>query len=646
MSSFLIAYGSHTGQAEQIAKGIKEQSELIGLNPKIFELDQNEKQFDLNGESFAVIVVSSTGDGDAPDNAARFVRRISRKSLPNDYMSRLEYAILGLGDSNYSSYQAIPKKIDDQLSSLGASRVLERGEADDQVGLELCVEPWIEKLFAYLAERFDVQEDKMNALTETRLKLNPVKSDEEKNRLLKEMKENIADSDQEPVERFQILQPEPYEYSKPSIIKGADTLSADLNLRVPIAPQSFILSSVSHKKFDQKLACLEWQNECKMVGVESAPILAYEPGDAMYFCVTNPENEVNFILKRCGVLEIADQECELSILPKTEKFNPQIPGHIHKKSSLRHIFTTCLDIRRAPGRPILRILAECASDANEKRRLFELCSAQGMNDFTAFVRQPGLSLADVLFAFPSIKPPVDRLIELLPRLSPRPYSMSSYNQKRARFVYSELEFTAEEGRRYRRKGLCTDWLNALRVGDVVRVLGKEPARFRLPPPPNSRSDAGKMPLLMIGPGTGVSVFLSFCHFLLKMKLEAPEDFTQEKRILFFGCRDLNIDGIYIEELRGFVREGILSDLIVCESQKNGERVQDGLKKNLEKVLPFLEPSPLSKIFICGDAKGMSKDVWQCFADIVAQNDGITDKEAKAKLLDLKKNDQYIEDVWG
>ncbi|CAI2339692.1 unnamed protein product [Caenorhabditis sp. 36 PRJEB53466] len=682
MTDFLIAYGSQTGQAETIAKSIKERSELIGLKPRLFALDENEKKFELNEEKLCVIVVSSTGDGDAPDNAARFVRRINRKILANDFMKNLDYAILGLGDSNYSSYQTIPRKIDKQLTALGASRLFEKGEADDQVGLDLAVEPWIEKLFAVLAARFGISEEKMNAITEApQVKFNEIKSEEEKKALLEKRRAD-EENDEEGkggVTGVDMLIPEHYDYPEVSLLKGTPQLSNDENLRVPIAPQPFIISAVSHKKLSSDIK-LEWQNLCKMPGVVTKPFdalvvstefvtdpfstiiktkrmitvdfgensaeLQYEPGDAIYFCVPNPLAEVNFILKRCGVLAVADQQCELSIHPKTEKINAQVPGHVHKVTTLHHMFTTCLDIRRAPGRPLIRVLAENTSDATEKRRLLELCSAQGMKDFNEYVRQPGLSLADVLFAFPNVKPPVDRLIELLPRLIPRPYSMSSYEQRRARLIYSEMEFPCSEGRRHSRKGLATDWLNSLRVGDKVQILGKEPARFRLPPLGQPKSAAGRLSLLMIGPGTGVSVFLSFLHFLLKVKRESPADFSEVPRILFFGCRDVSVDGIYMNELRGFMNEGILTELIICESEQKGERVQDGLRKNLDKVLPFLTPSAESKIFICGDAKGMSKDVWQCFADIVAADQSLNDLEAKKKLMDLKKSDQYIEDVWG
>ncbi len=59
--------------------------------------------------------------------------------------------------------------------------------------------------------------------------------------------------------------------------------------------------------------------------------------------------------------------------------------------------------------PLLRVLADYTSDLAEKRRLLELCSSQGVEEFTTFVRQAGLTLADVLHAFPSCLPPVERL---------------------------------------------------------------------------------------------------------------------------------------------------------------------------------------------------------------------------------------------
>ena len=55
-------------------------------------------------------------------------------------------------------------------------------------------------------------------------------------------------------------------------------------------------------------------------------------------------------------------------------------------------------------------MAETAKEEKEKRRLLELCSSQGAQEYTSFVRQAALSLADILHAFPSAMLPAERLI--------------------------------------------------------------------------------------------------------------------------------------------------------------------------------------------------------------------------------------------
>ncbi|KJH50702.1 flavodoxin [Dictyocaulus viviparus] len=669
---FLILYGSHTGQAESISKQIKERSEILGLKPRLHTLDENEKQYFIENEALVIIVVSSTGDGDAPENASRFMRRIARKGLEPNFLEKLDYALLGLGDSNYSAFQGVPSKLDKQLQYLGAKQIIETGRADDQVGLELVVEPWIEKLFKVLVERFNLDANVLERLT--------MKVDiPEKKQVSDSTNGEISDSRIMPP----ILSPQPYDYPSISLISGNDKLSNDLTLRVPIAPLEYVTSSVSHQKLS-KGRKIPWQNGAKIVGAEGAPynvtvvgtalltdadvtkpkyeisldfgensaFLPYEPGDAFYFVFPNPLAEVNFILDRMGLLDVADQICSLSINATTKKINPVLPIHVPTDSSLRYIFTYCLDIRRTPGRPILRCLADGAANERERRRLLELTSAQGLAEFNDFIRQPGLSLADILFAFPSVRPSADRLIELLPRLIPRSYSVSSYRGRRVRFIYSVLTFTAEDGRRYERKGLATEWLLSLRVGDKIQILLKEPTRFRFPPPLPSHSCVSLVPILMVGPGTGVAVFLAFCQYLLNCKLNNPQEFFNVPRYLYFGCRNLDKDALYLDEMKSYVRDGILTELIICESQGEGKRpkyVQDAIKEKTQQVYEFLMNSNndiQSRVFVCGDAKGMSKHVWQCFHDIVKNGGNMSEEDTKLYMKKLQSEGRYIEDVWS
>ncbi|GMT16302.1 hypothetical protein PFISCL1PPCAC_7599, partial [Pristionchus fissidentatus] len=698
----LIGYGSHTGQAESICKAIAERAKAVGLEPDVRTLNDVEKELDLTTESFIVIVVSSTGDGDAPENAARFVRRICRKTLSEDHFRGLTYALLGLGDSNYSTYQGVPIKVDHQLAFLGATRVLERGEADDQVGLELIVEPWLDKLFnEELKERFSLDEVHLSAAFSSKIALGETKSAEEKEKIMEEWKarahseesgdgETPAPSTTQSASRVAELQLVGHDYvSGASVRSGGDKISADPNLRVPIAPQPYIRGTTGRSIFHAP-DDLPWQNDAPMPGVISTkPLdavvvshsiltaldesvhkpkrelifeltsgdLAYEPGDAFYITPANSEAEVNAVLERLGCLATADNEYELSVDPGTAKACAVLPNYLPVKSSLRHLFTYCLDIRRAPGRPLLRFLAEAATDAAEKRRLLELCSAQGVAEFTQYIRQAALSLVDVLLAFPSAIPTPERLIENLPRLMPRPYSMSSCVEasgRRLRFAYSIRQDAAEEGRRYARVGVQTGVLCDLQLGQRVKLLEKEPARFRLPPPNCTPEAALYTPLILIGPGTGLSTFLSFAA-KIRSHLRgnaADAECRQTKRVLFFGCRNEQKDYIYRDEVESLKEAGVLTTVHLAQSTVAGEPkyVQDAVRANAQEVFSLLLDSAASpfpaRVYVCGDAKGMSKDLWECFVQCAAETGGIPVDEARKYMMELKKADRYIEDVWS
>ncbi|PAV71230.1 hypothetical protein WR25_01149 [Diploscapter pachys] len=612
--------------------------------------------------------------------------------------------VLGLGDSNYSAYQGFPNKLDNILQDFGAERVLERGEADDQVGLELAVEPWIDSVFKFLQSTGELPqsaEAEAEQNSAWKLHFNPIKSKEDKEEFARmeetrksaRQEDSDASDDETVNKKPRLLKASPRltlqsgDQSESSLSRGDGSLSSDPNLRVPVAPEPFLASGVTHVKLPVDHG-LKWQNGAQFPGLAGEPTpvkivgtallteesakkpkyefvidladhldaFPYQPGDALYVIVPNREDEVNFILSRTGLLPLADNEFKLFVHPETTRAGAALPSHIPPNASLRYIFTYCLDIRRVPSRPILRALADGAKDGNERRRLMELCSAQGLNEFTQFVRKSGVSLADLLFTFPSVQPSVDRLIELLPRLMPRAYSVASFRGRRVRFVYSVLTFTAEEGRRYERKGLATEYLLSKRVGDTIQVIWKEPSRFRFPPIPSPLAAAEALlttPLVMIGPGTGIGPFLSFCQFMLKQKLQDPQTFEQTanaskvQRLIFFGCRDRTKDGLYLDELEAYVREGILSELIVCESEAEGKTkqyVQNGIEEMKEKILALVDEKAL--IFCCGDAKGMSVDLFSTFCKLLEENKGLTKAEAVEHLKELKNQNRYVEDVWS
>jgi methionine synthase reductase len=103
-----------------------------------------------------VIVVSTTGDGDPPDTAGRFWRKLKRNTQPN-LLKSLQYALLGLGDTNYTNFCNMGKMLNKRLLELGATPICDTGYADDGVGLELVVEPFIDGLWPALDRVFNPQ---------------------------------------------------------------------------------------------------------------------------------------------------------------------------------------------------------------------------------------------------------------------------------------------------------------------------------------------------------------------------------------------------------------------------------------------------------------------------------------------------------
>lgn len=141
----LICFGSQTGTAEGIAKKFAKEATQRGFKPQLHPLN------DFETAGFAsvkkTIIISSTwGDGDAPDNAVNFWNWLRADSAPR--LEHLEFAVLGLGDKNYSDFCGASKKFDTRLEALGAKRLTPRGECD--ADYEATAKKWMDGLWEKL----------------------------------------------------------------------------------------------------------------------------------------------------------------------------------------------------------------------------------------------------------------------------------------------------------------------------------------------------------------------------------------------------------------------------------------------------------------------------------------------------------------
>jgi sulfite reductase (NADPH) flavoprotein alpha-component len=141
----VILFGSQTGTAEGLARRLAKDAEQRGFVPRVMELNAW-ASVDLAKESRWIIITSTWGDGDPPDNASAFWTWLNSDAAPR--LEQLSYAVLGLGDRNYSDFCGASKKFDARLEQLGATRMLARGDCD--VDYEGPAKAWIESLWPVL----------------------------------------------------------------------------------------------------------------------------------------------------------------------------------------------------------------------------------------------------------------------------------------------------------------------------------------------------------------------------------------------------------------------------------------------------------------------------------------------------------------
>jgi len=143
----LVLFGSQSGNAEEIAKQIRAKLMTKGYPlTRIYSMvdylkENNDNVDNLANETVVIMVCSTYGNGDPPDNALQFWRKLARRTNKG-WLSKVHFTVLGLGDTNYDHFCNMGRVLDLKMAELGATRFYRLGKADDGVGLELEVEPW------------------------------------------------------------------------------------------------------------------------------------------------------------------------------------------------------------------------------------------------------------------------------------------------------------------------------------------------------------------------------------------------------------------------------------------------------------------------------------------------------------------------
>ncbi|KAF6843998.1 FAD binding domain-containing protein [Colletotrichum musicola] len=317
----------------------------------------------------------------------------------------------------------------------------------------------------------------------------------------------------------------------------------------------------------------------------------------------------------------------------------------------RDLLTWCSDIQSyPPTKHLLRILAEYAADANEKKILTYLCAAEGQGVFCDFRTGPHVSLSQLLNAFPSSHPPLDLLLSVLQPLMPRFYSLSNdphdayktRDGKVHRLI--EIAVTVHETADWRR-GLRTGigsgfferqahkWIDAKAKGETPEVY--IPMFKGLMANPLAKQFVSDGPMLLIGAGVGIAPFRGFVQRRLKTANCANKVWVLQ------GIRDSLVDEIYSGEW------GVHEDEVkrVVQSRRGESRYVQEEVRNQADLVWYIANAVDGRVFVCGSSRGMGEGVEEALVDVAMQKGNLEREEAK-KYWELKKEaGQYIAETW-
>ncbi|XP_043859610.1 NADPH--cytochrome P450 reductase [Dromiciops gliroides] len=600
--NIVVFYGSQTGTAEEFANRLAKDAHRYGMrgmaaDPEEYDLADLSSLPEIEN-ALAVFCMATYGEGDPTDNAQDFYDWLQETDAD---LSGVKYAVFALGNKTYEHFNAMGKYVDNRLEQLGAQRIFELGLGDDDGNLEEDFITWREQFWPAVCEHFGVEATgEESSIRQYEL---VVHTDENMNK----------------VYTGEMGRLKSYENQKPPFD----------------AKNPFLATVTTNRKLNQG-------GERHLMHLEldiSNSKIRYESGDHVAVYPANDASLVN----QLGEILGADLDVIISLNNLDEESNKKHPFPC--PTTYRTALTYYLDITNPPRTNVLYELAQYAGEPVEQEQLRKMASSagEGKELYLNWVVEARRNILAILQDYPSLRPPIDHLCELLPRLQARYYSIASSSKVHPSSVHIcavVVEYETKAGRI--NKGVATNWLKAkepaLENGHKATVpMFVRKSQFRLPFKPTT-------PVVMIGPGTGIAPFVGFIQERAWLKEQGKE---VGETVLYYGCRRSEEDYLYREELAHFQKTGVLSQLHVAFSREQEHKVyvQHLMKQNKENLWRLIQEGS-AHIYVCGDARNMARDVQNVFCDIVSEFGGMSHSQAVDFIKKLMAKGRYSLDVWS
>jgi sulfite reductase (NADPH) flavoprotein alpha-component len=529
--SLRILYGTQTGNAEGVANDAAAAAKSQGFDVTVSGLDEIELD-EFAGLKYVLIVTSTYGEGEMPDNAELFWEALSSDLAPR--LEGVSFGVLALGDTGYDGYCQAGKLFDMRLEQLGAARVLPRVDCD--VDFETDAAEWIQ-----------------GALT--------------------------------------ALVPTSGATGTPRTPPPSAVARSGWTRKNPFTAEVVTNRLLSGEGSDKEIRHFEFALADS--GIE------YEAGDALAVIPENSPALVDAIAEHFRV----STDTEVDGVSLGELLGQRYEISAPSKDLLGEIES------RADNEELSHVLRGGVRETLE-RWLYG-------KDVLDVLRIAGDDLG------------IEDFLGLLKPLAHRAYSISSSPLAHSDQIHLTVAAVRYQANGRDRGGVCSTFLADR--GGTAKIFLQPNKSFRVP----SDDD---VPMIMVGPGTGVAPFRAFLQ-------ERALRGATGRNWLFFGDQHRAHDFAYAEEISGWQQSGVLNRLELAFSRDQAEKVyvQTRMLEHGAELFAWLEEG--GHFYVCGDALRMAKDVDKALHLVVAEHGGLDELAAIDYVNSLKREKRYVRDVY-